>query len=86
MEIRLLDEVVDMEGLGILLFCPEPPVELEAGAQLRDALGRTHTILGVSSQEGITVLTLPAEDRNYFERLFRNVRVDATLFAWHAGE
>ncbi len=85
MELRILDEVMPLPGLGLMLMSmdearAEGLVELVGqGALLEDARGNRHGIAGCQEQEGVYLLHLPDGDADYFERLFRNVLVDATL-------
>ena len=75
---RLLDEVIDLGFAGVALLCMEgTPHE---GMKLRDARGSIHTVASVSCEDGVYTLHLPEGDANYFGRLFRDVRVDATWF------
>lgn len=82
MELRVLDEVVAHPWGGVvLLSLDEAGGDLPAGgAVLRDALGKEHAVEAVTEQEGLYTLHLPQGEPAYFERLFRNIRVDATLF------
>ena len=47
---------------------------------LGPARGHEHAVSAVSVQDGLCTLHLPQGEAAYFERLFRDVRVDATLF------
>ena len=51
-----------------------------SGVRLLDARGHEHAVSAVSVQDGLCTLHLPQGEAAYFERLFRDVRVDATLF------
>ncbi len=78
--IRVMDEAMDIGGRSVALFLDEgiaPPPE---GSRLRDARGNVHTVVRVQEQDGIWVLLVEGGDLAYFERLFRDVRVDATAF------
>lgn len=75
---RFLDEVIEMNGHGIALLCVEG--EAHSGMRIRDARGNVHEVASVSDADGLQVLLLPAGDANYFGRLFRDIRVDATRF------
>lgn len=88
MEFRVLDEVVEIEGIGITLFVAEADdVPLCDGCVIRDVRGNVHAIDSISEQEGLTCLFIRGEqEANYFQRLFRNVCVDATLFTLEASE
>lgn len=85
MELRLLDEVMTLPGLGIVLMSMdetradellEMPLQ---GAVLTDALGNQHALSKVEEQDGLYLLHLTGKDAAYWERLFRKVTVDATL-------
>lgn len=82
MQLRLLDEVMELGERGIALLWMETEGEARprAGMRLRDARGNVHEIDRVSGQENVMILYLPKGDANYFGRLFRDVRIDATLF------
>lgn len=82
MKLRLLDEVLELgeRGIALLWMESEQDVRPYAGMKLRDARGNVHTVASVSEQEGLTTLYLPQGSAEYFGRLFRDVRVDATLF------
>ncbi len=85
MELRLLDEVMALPGLGVMLMSmdenrAEGLVEAaEDGAELIDAQGRSHQVERVEEQEGLYLLYLPDGEAAYWERLFRKVTVDATI-------
>ena len=74
---RILDEVIDMGAHGVALICVEG--EARGGMRVRDALGNVHEVASVHEQDGLRVLHIPQGNVAYFERLMRNVRVDATL-------
>lgn len=80
--LRLLDEVMELGERGIALLWLESEGETRpyAGMKLRDARGNVHEVTSVSEQESVTTLYLPRGDAGYFGRLFRDVRIDATLF------
>lgn len=81
MQFRVLDEVIDIIGLGITLFVFEGDTDrLYDGCVLRDARGRLHTVSSVNQQEGLTCLFIHGDCADYFNRLFRDIFVDATLF------
>lgn len=92
MELRLLDEVMSLPGLGIMLMSmdetrSEGLLQLaKAGAVMTDALGNRHSVATVEEQDGLYLLHLPEGDAAYWERLFRKVTVDATLVTITAGE
>ena len=66
----------------MFLFCLNEgdPAPLTPGVVLVDARGNAHTVASVSLQHDVFTLHIPAGDAAYFERLFRDVRIDATLF------
>lgn len=80
--LHLLDEVMELGGRGIALIWLETDSETRpyAGMKLRDARGNVHEVESVSEQETLMTLYLPSGDVNYFGRLFRDVRIDATRF------
>jgi hypothetical protein len=47
--------------------------------------GRVHVVERATEQEGVTCLFMRNADEAYFERLFRNMFVDATLFTLLEG-
>jgi len=75
---RVLDEVIDLGVAGVALLSMEG--EPRDGMKLRDALGKVHTVVSVSSEGALSTLHIPEGSVSYFERLFRNIFVDATLF------
>ncbi|MCI5957376.1 MAG: hypothetical protein MRZ54_10365 [Clostridiales bacterium] len=86
MTLRLLDEVMDLGSRGAALFClAEDGAALAPGARLTDARGNKHTVDAVTRQDGLVTLYLSSGDAAYFGRLFRDVRIDATLFAFEEG-
>ncbi|MBE5794311.1 MAG: hypothetical protein E7323_06485 [Clostridiales bacterium] len=92
MELRLLDDVMTLPGLGVILMSMDDTraeglvANLPDGATLTDALGNRHTVTRVEEQDGLYLLHLPEGDAAYWERLFRKVTVDATLVTLAAGE
>ena len=80
--LRLLDEVMELGERGIALLWLEAEGETSpyAGMKLRDARGNVHKVASVSEHETVVTLYLPDGDADYFGRLFRDVRIDATLF------
>ena len=81
MDFRVFDEPIVFEGRGLTLLVNEGDADAFAdGCQIRDIKGNTHVVAQVTEQEGITCLYLRDGDAAYFERLFRNVLLDATLF------
>ena len=82
MELRVLDEVVAIEGKGLMLFAMTEDLQAVPanGCRLRDSRGNVHTVETVGTQEPLTTLFIRDGSLNYFERLFRDIRIDATLF------
>lgn len=82
MRLRLLDEVLELGERGIALLWMEASEDVRpyAGMKLRDARGNVHEVASVSEHDELTTLYLPEGNADYFGRLFRDVRVDATLF------
>jgi len=81
MEFRVLDEVVEIEGAGLMLFAAEEDCKaLYGGCSIRDGRGGVHVVDSVGSQEGLATLFIRGGNADYFRRLFRDVFVDATLF------
>ena len=82
MKLRLLDEVLELGERGIALLWMEAEGETVpyAGMKLRDARGNVHAVASVSEHDELTTLYLPEGNADYFGRLFRDIRVDATLF------
>ncbi len=78
--IRVLEEVLALGDKGILLFTDSEDVRLQPGITLVDARGNRHPIAKIDHQEELTTLLIAGGDPAYFERLFRDVRVDATAF------
>lgn len=88
MKLRVLDELIAPEGRGVVLLSMDEdnaPL-LVAGLELTDALGKAHSLQAVSMEDGVYMLHLPQGEAAYFERLFRNIRVDATLFTFEPGK
>ena len=89
MELHVLDEVFAPGGAGVILLCMDEDnaALLKNGAMLTDALGNQHLLKSIALQhDGLYTLHLPDADAAYFERLFRNVKVDATRFTFESGE
>ena len=82
MKLRLLDEVLELGERGIALLWMEADGDVRpyAGMKLRDARGNEHVVASVSEHDELTTLYLPEGNADYFGRLFRDIRVDATLF------
>ena len=86
MTVRMLDEVLAIGDRGIILLTENTGFPLSAGSQLKDARGRLHTVSSVTPQESWLMLFIESSDPAYFERLFRDVRLDATVFEVYEGE
>ena len=82
MELRVLDEVVAIEGKGLMLFAMTEDLQTvpKSGCRLRDSRGNVYTVETVGAQETLTTFFIRDGSVNYFERLFRDIRIDATLF------
>lgn len=82
MQLRLLDEVMELGEKGIALLWIETEGEIQpyAGMKLRDARGNVHEVDAVRLHEHVMTLHLSKGNADYFGRLFRDVRIDATLF------
>ena len=82
MQLRLLDEVMDLGERGVALLWLEAEGECRphSGMRIRDARGQVHAVTAVSVQEGVSTLYIPQGKADYFGRLFRDVRIDAALF------
>lgn len=82
MELRVLDEVVAIEGQGLMLFAMTEDLQTVPtdGCRLRDSRGNVHTAETVGRQETLTTFFIRDGSVNYFERLFRDIRIDVTLF------
>ena len=87
MEFHVLDECMALGGRGVaLISMDEACARLHAGAEITDARGKTHTVAEIGAQEGAFTLYLPGGEAAYFERLLRDVRVDATRFCFAPKE
>ena len=87
MEFRVLDEVVEIEGIGLTLFvAQEGSKPLYDGCSIRDIRGNVYRVDTVSDHEGLTCLLIRGGNADYFRRLFRNVLLDATLFTLDEAE
>lgn len=81
MEFRILDEVVEIDGKGLMLFAAaEDCQRLYNGCIIRDSRGNRHTVERVSCHEDMSSIFIRGGHADYFRRLFRDVLVDATLF------
>ena len=87
MTIRVLDDLVALPNRGVLLFSMDEDhaPAVQEGMVLIDALNAAHPVKAVTLEDGVYSLHLPQGDPAYFERLFRNVRVDATLLHFQEG-
>ena len=82
MEFNVLDEVVEIVGAGLMLFAAEEDCRmLSGGCRIRDSRGNVHIVDSVSCHEGLSSVFIRGDHANYFQRLFRDVFVDGTLFA-----
>ncbi|MEG0742064.1 MAG: hypothetical protein RSC91_08085 [Clostridia bacterium] len=87
MEFHVLDECMALDGRGIVLISmDEACALLYSGVEITDARGNTHTVAEISPQESAFTLYLPGGEAAYFERLLRDVRVDATRFCFAPKE
>lgn len=81
MEFSVLDEVVEIEGAGLMLFAAEEDCRmLHSGCRIRDIRGNVHIVDSISCHEGLSSVFIRGDHANYFRRLFRDVFVDGTLF------
>ena len=80
MQLRLVDEVLDLGARGVALLCDEEGAAVRPGQLLRDARGNAHRVASVAGENGLLTLHIPGGDAAYFGRLFRDVRVDGPLF------
>ncbi len=81
MEFRMLDEVVEIEGAGLMLFAAEEDGRiLYNGCKIRDIRGNIHIAESIACHEGLSSIFIRGGYADYFRRLFRDVLVDATLF------
>ena len=82
MQLRLLDEVMDLGERGAALLWMEAEGEAvpHDGMKLRDAKGNIHHVSLVTREENVYTLLLPEGNAAYFERLFRNIFIEACLF------
>ena len=80
--LRLLDEVMDLGDRGAALLWMEAEGETipYEGMKLRDARGNIHEVTAVNREEHLYTLLIPGGSAAYFERLFRNIFVDACAF------
>lgn len=86
MDFHVVDEAVVFEGRGLVLLISDgDEAAFSDGCRVQDVRGRVHTVARVSRQEGMTCLYLGQADAAYFERLFRDVLVDATRFTLLEG-
>lgn len=82
MQLRLLDEVMDLGERGVALIWLEAEGEAipHEGMKLRDARGNVHEVSAVTCEQHVHTLVIPGGSADYFARLFRNVFLDATVF------
>ena len=76
----MMDEAMEIKGTGVLLLLEEGSKVPRPGCRLKDVKGQEHIISRVTPQDGMVMLLVEGGDIAYFDRLFRDVRVDATLF------
>ncbi len=81
-QLRLLDEVMDLDGHGVALVWLEAEGEAvpHEGMKIRDARGNVHEVAAVTREAHVYTLFIPGGDAAYFGRLFRNIFVDARVF------
>lgn len=81
MTFRVMDEAANLAGRGLVLFVGEgDPAAFADGCRIRDVRGNEYAVARAFTQDGLTCLLLEGADFAYFERLFNDVRVDATRF------
>lgn len=82
MQLRLLDEVMDLGERGAALLWLETEGEAvpHEGMKLRDAQGNVHEVTSVTGEQHVYTLFISGGDAAYFGRLFRNIFVDARAF------
>lgn len=87
-QLRVLDELFAPEGHGVVLLSMDEDSAplLTPGLTLIDVLNNVHVLKKISMEDGVYLLHFPEGDAAYFERLFRNVLVDATLMTFEPGE
>ena len=80
--LRLLDDVMDLGERGVALLWLEAEGETvpHEGMKLRDARGNMHEVSAVTREQQVYTLYIPGGEAAYFERLFRNIFVDARAF------
>lgn len=80
--LRLLDEVMDLGERGAALLWLEAEGETvpHEGMKLRDARGNVHEVAAVTREQHVYTLFIPGGSAAYFDRLFRNVFIDACVF------
>ena len=80
--LRLLDEVMDLGERGAALLWLEAEGETVPyeGMKLRDARGNVHVVSAVTREQQVYTLLISGGEAAYFERLFRNIFVDARVF------
>ena len=81
MEFRVLDDVVEIEGKGLMLFAAADDCGLlNDGCKIRDRRGNVHVVDRVARHDALASLYIRGDHADYFRRLFRDVLIDATLF------
>lgn len=87
MVLHMIDEVIRIPGRGAALIVSDgDPGALADGGTIRDVHGRAYRVAHARQQDGLYMLYLPDADPDALERLFRDVRVDATAFEIEPGE
>ncbi|MBN1776729.1 MAG: hypothetical protein JW811_01280 [Clostridiales bacterium] len=81
MEFRVLDEIVEIEGKGLMLFAAAEDCQaMHGGCRIRDVRGNVHVVDKIDCHESFASLYIAGGNADYFNRLFRDILVDATLF------
>jgi hypothetical protein len=87
MDFHVMDEAAVFQGRGLTLLVSEGDgCVFTDGCRIRDIRGAVHVVERVTMQEDLTCLFLRDADAEYFERMFRDVFVDATRFTLLEGE
>ena len=79
-QFRVMDELAEIPGHGVILFVEEGGADFADGCVIRDVRGNRHTVASTHEEDGLIWLELPQADAEYLGRLLRDIRVDATLF------
>ncbi len=84
---HVMDEVAAFPGRGLALLVSDGEgCAFTGGCRIRDIRGEVHVVESVTVQEDVTCLFLRDADAGYFERMFRDVFVDATRFTLLEGD